>query len=355
MSGEPSGATVRRPEVAAPTITDVARRAGVSPTTVSRVLGGSTKVAAETRVRVHAVMDELGYRPSAVARSLRRRTTDVLGLVITDITNPFYPEVVRGAEDEAAAAGRSVLLCNSAEDPVREVRYLDALEDQRIDALIVASTGMWVRHRQRLLDFPRPVVLLHQASDVPTVSSVANDDASGGRMAAEHLLDRGYGRLVYVGGPVDAPHTSDRYRAVVAAVGAEVPHLPSDGHAAEGHAAMQRLATSRRPPFGVVAHNDLTAIGVLSAAADLGWHVPDEIGVVGFDDLEFAQYVQPALTTVRQDKYGMGAESVRVAIDLLTSGVPRQVVVPASLVVRCTTRAAQDLAGGPDRDVPAAT
>jgi LacI family transcriptional regulator len=322
----------------APTITDVARQAHVSPTTVSRVLSGSTKVAASTRLRVMQVMEELGYRPSAVARSLRRRSTDVLGLLITDITNPFYPEVVRGAEDEAAAAGRSVLLGNSNEDAVREVAYLDALQDQRIDALIVASTGVWRRHRNRLLAFPCPVVLLHQTSELPQVSSVSNDDAAGGRAAAEHLLACGYGRLVYIGGPPDAPHTSDRYRAVVEAAGTDVEQLTSDGHAPQGHAAMLELAQRIAPPLGIVAHNDLTAIGVLSALAELGWRVPEEVGVVGFDDVELARYVQPPLTTIRQDKYRMGVEAVRLAIELLDGpATPRQILVPVQLIERRST------------------
>lgn len=326
--------------IVAATITDVARRAEVSPATVSRVLSGSAKVAAVTRQRVLAAVDELGYRPSAIARSLRRGATDVLGLIITDITNPFYPEVVRGTEDEAAAARRSVLLCNSAQDPEREVHYLDTLQGQRIDALIVASTGVWERHRERLLGFPCPIVLLHQRSDRSDVSSVSNDDAAGGRLAAEHLLDCGYEAIAYLGGPPDAATTSDRYRAVVeAAGGAAVDQISSDGHTAQGYVAMMELAGRLRPPFGIVAHNDLTAIGVLSALAELGWGVPDEVGVVGCDDLEVARYIRPSLTTVRQDKYGMGAEAARLAIRLLDGTEPHQVVLPASLVLRASTRA----------------
>lgn len=325
------------------TISDVARRAGVSPATVSRVLTGSAKVTDETRQRVMDVVDELGYRPSAVAQSLRRRSTAVLGLVVTDITNPFYPEVVRGAEDAAAAAGRSVLLCNSAEDPEREVGYLDALEDQRIDALVVASTGMWTRHRERLLEFRAPVVLLHQPSDAPTVSSVANDDAQGGRLAAQHLLDRGHRPLVYIGGPSDAASSSDRYRSAVATAGVDIPQVSTDGHVPQGHAAMLALAEDLTPPFGVFAHNDLTAIGVLSALAELGWSVPDEVGVVGFDDLEVARFVQPPLTTIRQDKYEMGAEAIRIAIRQLHEGAePEQTVLPTTLIERRSTRPAPD-------------
>lgn len=324
----------------APTISDVAKRAAVSPTTVSRVLSDSDRVSDTTRERVLEVMEQLGYRPSAVARSLRRRTTDVLGLVIPDITNPFYPEVVRGAEDAAATAGRSVLLCNSAEDAVREVSYLDALQDQRIDALLVASIGVWERQRDRLLAFPCPVVLLHQRSDEPGISSVSTDDRGGGRLAAEHLLARGHDPLVYIGGPHDAPTSSERYRAAAEVV-ADRPlrHVSSDGHAPQGYEAMMSLAVTIRPPFGVVAHNDLTAIGVLSALSELGWRVPVDVGVVGFDDLEVARYVQPSLTSVRQDKYGMGAEAVRLALRLLRgSAAPEQHVLPVTLAERHSTR-----------------
>lgn len=325
----------------APTINDVAKGAAVSPATVSRVLSGSARVTEATKQRVLEVMQELDYRPSAVARSLRRNTTDVLGLVITDITNPFYPEVVRGAEDAAAEAGRSVLLCNSAEDAVREVSYLDTLQDQRIDALIVASTGLWNRHRARLATFPCPVVLLHQHSDDAGISSISNDDHAGGRLAAEHLLACDYGPLVYIGGPADAADSSDRFRAAAELVGGSgnLLHISSDGHAPQGYEAMMSLASRIRPPFGVLAHNDLTAIGVLSALSELGWRVPDEVGVVGFDDLEVARYVQPSLTSVRQDKYGMGAEAVRLAIRVLHDGAaPEQHVLPVTLADRRSTR-----------------
>jgi LacI family transcriptional regulator len=321
-----------------PTISDVARRANVSPATVSRTLTGSANVSPGTRRRVMEVVEELGYRPSAVARSLRRNSTAVLGLVITDITNPFYPELVRGAEDEAATAGRSVLLCNSAEDPSREVNYLDALQDQRIEALVVASTGVWKRHQQRLSEFACPVVLLHQTADDPSVSTVSNDDVEGGRLAAGHLLERGHEPLVYIGGPA-APEISPRYRAAAEVVGGKLPQTITDGHAPQGYEAMMALAREMAPPFGVVAHNDLTAIGVLSALAELGWGVPDEVGVVGFDDLEIARYVHPSLTTIRQDKYTMGAEAVRVALRLLDDeALPQQIVVPVELIERCTTR-----------------
>jgi LacI family transcriptional regulator len=250
--------------------------------------------------------------------------------------------VVRGAEDAAAASGRSVLLCNSAEDPDREVGYLDALEDQRIEALIVASSGVWERQRERLLAFRCPVVLLHQPSDDPSLSSVSSDDDEGGRLAAQHLLDRGYERLVYIGGPPDAPTSSDRYRSAVAAAGgAYIEQITTDGHVQQGHAAMIEFAQRSEPPFGVLAHNDLTAIGVLSALAEIGWAVPDEVGVVGYDDLEFTPFVQPPLTTVRQDKYVMGSEAVRLALQLLDDDtVPQQVIIPTTLVERRSTRQA---------------
>lgn len=325
----------------AATISDVAGRAGVSTATVSRVLADSERVLPETRRRVEEAIRELDYRPSAVARSLRRMTTAVVGLIVTDITNPFYPEVVRGVEDEARRQKRSVLLCNAAEDRGREEDYLNLLLERRVDAMVIASSGLARRQYAWLGTFPVPVVLINAESPDGRLPAVVSDNRSGGRLAAEHLLERGYRRVVHIAGPSDSGKTTERQLGVAEGAGDADLLAVSGGEDLEGGAkAMGEIASRLRPPFGVSAHNDLTAIGALSMLRELGWDVPGEVGVVGFDDVAWSAYVTPSLTTIAQDKYGMGAAAART-VDRLLAGesVTGTHLLPVQLIERTSTAA----------------
>jgi LacI family transcriptional regulator len=323
------------------TIANVAARAGVSTATVSRVLAGSDKVRPDKRARVLEAMAALDYRPSGVARALRRRMTATLGLVVTDIANPFYPEVVLGVEDEARRRGFSVLLCNAAEDAERESAYLDLLRERRVDAALIASGGMARRHAERLAEFPVPVVLVNVRPSPDGLPAVACDDHTGGWLAATHLLSCGHRRLLHLAGPADAGETSQRVEGVRAAVAAhpdaDLLVVDGDGHLEGGRRTMMRAAQQVTPPFGVVAHNDLTAIGAVSVLRDLGLAVPDQVGVVGFDDIMLSAYVGPPLTTVKQDKYGMGVWAVDAAARRLDGEAVEGVNLPVELIVRRST------------------
>lgn len=337
------------------TIANVAAQAGVSTATVSRVLAGADNVRPDTRQRVLAAVAALNYRPSGVARALRRQTTATLGLVVTDIANPFYPELVLGVEDEAWRRGFSVLLCNAAEDVARESAYLDLLLERRVDAAIIASGGMARRHASRLADFPVPVVLVNVqpspagiparrlggARHHPGLPAVACDDHTGGWLAARHLLSCGHRQLLHIAGPPDADETSQRADGVRAAVaahpGAELRVVDGDGHLEGGRRAMMRAAQLTTPPFGVVAHNDLTAIGALSVLRDLGLAVPHDVGVVGFDDIMLSAYVAPPLTTVKQEKYGMGVWGIDAVARRLNGETVEGVTLPVELIVRRST------------------
>lgn len=321
------------------TISDVAEMAGVSTATVSRVLSGSPRVLPETRDRVLAAMDELEYRPSAVARSLRKKTTAVIGLIITDVTNPFYPEVVRGVEDEARLQERSVLLCNAAEDPGREESYLEVLIERRVDAVIVASNGFTRRQADTLTNLPIPVVLLNVTPVNERLPAILSDNRSGGRLAAEHLVECGYPKFAHIAGPLDLDGKSDRLNGVIDVLGKEdLLVVDGTGHLEGGATAMREIADHMTPPFGVAAHNDLTAIGALSVVRDLGWEVPGQIGIVGFDDIALSRFVTPGLTTVAQDKYGMGVGAARI-VDQLLAGEPVSgtTLLPVELIIRSST------------------
>lgn len=321
------------------TIKDVAQRAGVSTATVSRVLSDSDRVLPATRQRVIDAMGALDFRPSGVARSLRRKSTAVVGLIVTDISNPFYPEVVRGVEDATQRQGRSLLLCNAAESEEREAGYLDLLVERRVDAVMVASGGLARRQHLRLADYATPVVLVNVASSQGDLPAVVSDNRLGGRLAARHLLDCGYERVVYIAGSSESSHGSERQDGVLEGAGsAPVTVIQGGGDMPGGARAMMEAARWIQPPFGVAAHNDMTAVGALSALRKMGISVPEEVGVVGFDDVALSAYVTPALTTVAQDKYGMGVRAAEIVDELLAGGPsPGVERLPVELVERAST------------------
>jgi LacI family transcriptional regulator len=290
----------------ATTIADVAARAGVSTATVSRVLAGLGGARPETMARVLEAARALDYRPSGVARALKRRSTQTLGLIITDIENPYFPQLVRSVEDAARALGYTVLLCNAADDPEREAAYLDLLADRRVDGLIIAASSLGVRHGEWLAAPPVPVVLVNTAAPDVGVPSITSDNEGGGRIATEHLLALGHRRFGYLMPPprnVDAP---DRLAGVTSALrGAGLgngaltiargePLVPG------GESAAHEVMDTAPDTTALLGYNDLMAIGALRALRQRRCAVPAQVSVVGFDDIALASYVDPPLTTIAQ-------------------------------------------------------
>ncbi len=334
------------------TIADVARRAAVSTATVSRVLAGLGGARPATRQRVEEAARELGYRPSAIARSLKLRTTRTLGLVITDIENPFFPHLVRAVEDAAHDRGYAVVLCNAADDPEREAFYLDLLVERRMDGVIIASNRLGGRHKRWLRDPPLPVVLVNATSQLGP-PAVKSDDRGGGGLAAAHLIDLGHRRLGILtpGGryPDAAPRSAGARTAIRArAAGVTVAVATGVPTIAGGAAAMADLLADPGGVTGVIAYNDLMAIGAMRTIRGAGCRVPEDISVVGFDDIDLARWTDPPLTTVAQSVAQLG----RLAVERLTSGLIHspagrsgrtavsgrdQVVVPVRLEVRAST------------------
>ncbi|MPZ53271.1 MAG: LacI family DNA-binding transcriptional regulator [Acidimicrobiia bacterium] len=319
-----------------PTISDVANAAGVSTATVSRALSGSPRVAPDTMEKVLASVAELGYQPSAIARSLRQQKTTVLGVIVTDITNPFYGELVLGAEEAALDMGLSVLLCNAAGDSEREAQYLDVLAEQRVGGVIVASEILSQRYRERLADFPVPVVLVNTKHDGAPIPSVTSDNRRGGQLAAQHLVDQGYPSVAAILGPTYADGRPLRVVGIRDVVdGDRLVTEAGTGDMEGGRRAMERLARRISPPFGLVCHNDLTAIGAMSVLRKRGWRVPEDVGVVGFDDIPISAYVDPPLTTVAQDMYALGARAVDALHRISPSdGADFEEILEVRLVVR---------------------
>jgi LacI family transcriptional regulator len=328
-------------------INDVARRAGVSATTVSHVLSGRRPVAPATIERVHSAILELGYRPHATARSLRTRQTQLIALAVPDIANPFYPSVMRGMTDELSGSGYRVVVHNTDGERDQELAVLATLTDGSVDGAVVFALHLSEADLRPLSDGVIPVVALGVnpllAGEIDTVSS---DNESGTREATRFLLGMGCEPLAFIGGPPDTPTTSGRLAGFRDAhrehgTSARPEFVVAADFTTEGGTRAARELVSRADrPRGIVCANDLTAIGVLAAAAEVGLKVPGDLAVVGFDDIDAASLVRPRLTTVSNQAREHGRVCARLLLSRLTGeymGPGRTELIPTGLVIRDST------------------
>ena len=294
------------------TIKQVAQVAGVSFTTVSHVLNNTRPVSDEARRAVLAAAEQLHYVPSALARSLRSRSTGTIGLIIPNNTNPYFSEVARGIEDRCYAAGYSVILCNSDDDPVKQREYLNVLLTKRCDGLILSALAD--RDGELLHKMKVPAVLLDRAPCDLSLDAVAVDNRAGGLLAAQHLLGLGRRRIACIAGPQEVSISNERIdgvRAAMADAGLafdEALCRHSDFSSAGGYAAALALLAlpAGQRPDALFCCNDLMAFGALRAAAERGIAVPGQLAVVGFDDIDLASFVHPPLTSVAQNTRELG-------------------------------------------------
>jgi LacI family transcriptional regulator len=348
------------------TIADVAHRARVSTATVIRVLAGHGRARPETRERVFAAARELGYRPSGVARSLRQRATRTLGLIVTDIENPFFPQLVRAVEDAAHDLGYAILLCNAADDPERETDYLDLLVDRWVDGVVIAASSLGERHREWLEGAPLPIILVNSTDHEIGLSTISSDNRSGGELAARHLAELGHRRLGLIGAPPprngDSPARLAGAQEALDAAGIDgsaIQVVIDDAVVAGGQRAAARILGHDAGVTALVAYNDLMAIGAMRAVRAAGLRVPTDVSVVGFDDVDLAAYVDPPLTTVAQATSEMGhwavtqlaselADRATTRLDSTADSppprvrAPAHVVLPVRLEVRGSTGPARD-------------
>lgn len=333
------------PTRATASIRDVAQLAGVSVGTVSNVLNDSPRVSPDTVVRVRAAITELGYVRNEAARQLRAGRSSSVGLVVLDVRNPFFTDVARGAEDEAARSGLSVILGNSDEDAARESAYLDLFEEQRVHGILISPYGDIAERLAALRRHGTPVVLVDRASGDADVSSVSVDDRAGGRLAVEHLLGAGRRRIAFAGGRFEILQIADRLAgardAVAEVAGATLEVLPTDGLGVlEGRRVGEELVARRERPDAVFAANDLVAVGLLQALVMSGAvEVPRDVALIGFDDIEFASAAVVPLSSVRQPRHEIGATALRILREEAADPglAPRQVVFQPELVVRAST------------------
>jgi DNA-binding LacI/PurR family transcriptional regulator len=345
------------------TVRDVAARAGVSIATVSRAVRGHANVDPGTRRRVEEAARQLGYRPSGVARSLRLRATRTIGLIVTDIENPYFPQIVSAVEDAARERGYSVLLADGRRDPEREIGSLEVLAERQVDGLIIASTALTSRHKARIRDVPCPVVIVNGESTVAAVPAVVSDNRSGGRLAAEHVLALGHRRLAYLAAP-SADHwaVKERIAGARAAIREHAQRRASlavivAAEGVEGGETAARTALQAEPrTTALICYNDLAAIGAVRGLRGLGLAVPQDVSVVGFDDIEMASYVDPPLTTIRQSTGDMGRWALASLCRRIDSGREEtagqvggrpgpMVQLPVMLVARGSTAVARGSIG----------
>jgi LacI family transcriptional regulator len=331
------------------TIRDVARLAGVSVTTVSNALNTPGRVSPTLSARVHAAVEKLGYAPHAAARSLRKRASSLIGMVVADITNPFFSELFEAVENAAAMRGYSMLLCNSGEAFAREEQHLAMLRAQRIDGLILAPTGAIAVNRASILaSLDVPVVLVDRGMVELGYDAVVLDNRRAGELATAHLLAAGHRRIGLINGPEILRTAADRlqgYREKLLAAGIPFdPDLVLDGRyrETEAYAATLRLLTASNPPTALFATNNVMTIGVMRAIADAGLSCPRDISVVGIDDFPWAGAFTPRLTTVAQPVADMGREVLDMLIGRMTgarNGPGETRVLSPSLILRESTTA----------------
>lgn len=341
------------------TIYQVAREAGVSPSTVSNFLNGrSERMHQQTRKRVEAAIERLGYRPNRAARQLRTGRIDVVGLVVPSVANPFWGTFARHLEGAALAQGYHVLLCNSERDPGRERNYLEELWDDGIRGVVLCSSLPSLDHVTPLLDRGLSVVAFDrtaQAGDPPALVNISVDNVIGTELATRHLLDLGHRRLAFVSGSLRSINRSERFRGFSAALesaglsverDAVVWSGAGDGSygdldaAGLGRTAATELLSAPHPPTAIVAINDMCALGVCAGIRDVGLRVGQDVSVVGFDDILLADLSAPPLTTVRQPLAELATvtfENLRDRIDDPAARGGQSLLVRPELVVRASS------------------
>jgi DNA-binding LacI/PurR family transcriptional regulator len=326
---------------------DVARKAGVSTATVSYVINnGPRPVAQETRHRVLQAIKDLDYQPNQLARGLTTGRTQALGVVIPDVTDPFFPELILGAEKVARERGYSMFLCNANREPELELHYVDLLTQRQTDGLLMAGSRLKEDDLRRVSERLKVVILTPFA--VPGAITFALDDFGGGYQTGEYLISLGHSEIRFIEGAWRGS-THNRYRGLVTVM--EEAGLSADNvlfrtvqpSVRTGHAAALRLFAEDPKATAVVCYNDLLAIGVLQAAVEVGKRVPEELSIVGFDDIPEVTRFHPYLTTVHVDRFELGKAMMSELIDVIGGGkteadgsMNTHQMIPVSLVKRET-------------------
>lgn len=346
MSSEaPENPSRHRSSTGRTTITTVAEAAGVSVATVSRVVRDHADVRESTRQHVLKVIDELGFRPSPLARALVSGRSATLGLLVSDIANPFYPQLAKSVEQEAARHGITVLMCNTDDDPEVSRMCVGRLLDQRIGSIIHGSVGDDEDAILAAVGDHAPIVFVNRRPRTEGTSYVVADNQLGAQHLTEHLLEQGHRRIGFIGGPANASNANERLAGFLEAARAydtECETLVSKGDFSPETGRRQANAWLADPdarPTAIIGVNDMVAAGAMECVLERGLRVPEDVAMAGFDDTQFAASPLIALTSVAQHIDEMGRIAVRVALLLGREGSRRSIreVIEPELMVRRTT------------------
>lgn len=326
-------------------IHDVAREAGVALSTVSNALAGKEIVKESTRVRIQEIADRMGYRVSVVARALRMQRTFTLGVLLADISNPSSPDFLRGVEDVAERESCSLLVCNTDGVLEKQITQMKVLLDRRVDGLVLLSQYSDPPLVRELLDSGTPFVLLQRRSRQHQDDYVGADNNEGISAAVEHLVKLGHTRIGLIRGPSESSTADERMIAFQESVARlqidDDPELIVQGnyHVEGGYRAAKEFLAMRNRPTAILAANDMSAIGVMNAAHEAGVAIPDQLSVIGLDDIELASYAPINLTTIALQRRDMGAAAATLLMDRIKKKhkKAKQVLFPMRLVVRGST------------------
>ena len=325
-----------------PLLKDVAAMAHVSPATVSRTLNGDERVDPVLQLRVRAAVEELGYRRNMLARNLRRQRLDAIGVVVSDIENPHFSEIVKVIEDEGFRAGYRVVICGTNESPAKQSAYLRMLADERVAGVIISPSDPDSPEVGELLDQQVPVVAIDREVSDPRADAVVADNMRGVVEATQLLIDEGHERIAYIGGRRGVETSQERlsgYQQAMRRASLKPRAVVGDFRIAGGHAAMTRLLESDERPTAVVVANNLMTLGVLKAAHDLDVSIPGQLALVGVDDPYWAEFVNPPITSVAQPVASMARAAISILIRRLDGddSPPTRSVHSMGLIVRASS------------------
>jgi len=325
-----------------PTIRDVAELAEVHPSTVSRVINSDSRISERTKNKVLLIIKKLGYTPNAIARGLKTKRTFTLGMLIPDITNPFFAEIARGVEDAANKNNFNVILCNTDDKLKKERTYLEILREKRVDGLILGTAHI---RDQSILELEKkkfPYILISRNVERLNKNCIIIDDLAGGMMATEYLIKLGHHRIAHISGPLKTRSGLNRLKGYQLALKKHKieynDELVGEGdfRINGGYQVMKRFLKLPEPPTAIFAANDLLALGAMQAIQKKNFYIPEDFSIIGFNDIELASFVYPSLTTIRQPILEMGNLAVKMLLKIIIDGEFNQgkIVLKPKLIIR---------------------
>ncbi len=323
------------------TIKDIARKTGVSHSTVSRALHGNTLISDETAQKIRQAAIEMGYKPSAAARSLKTNRSQVLGVIVSSLDDPFFSEILIGIEEIAQEGGYSLFIAASQRDHNRERKIVQTMMEHRTDGIIICSSSFSADQGRQLLQYGFPIVVVNHQSAENFHYSIYHDDIDGSRQITRHLINLGHKKIAYLGNSNSGRTTLDRLSGFRAEMETAGLHLPASyiynvaggdpNHGLEGISYFLNLEDR---PTAIVCFNDLIATGVIQGVQKAGFTVPEDLSITGFDNIPFSSFTNPTLTTFDQPKQSIGAEAAQLLLDLLDKKSPKKPDFPEVRILK---------------------